>query len=53
MHLVTHDAIDLLYKMLEVDHSERITARDALNHPYLKSEVAIIDNIYNNTKEKK
>lgn len=43
--LITPDAIDLLYKMLEVDHSLRITAKDALNHPYLKSEVS-------NNKEK-
>ena len=37
-----NDAIDLLKKMLCVDHGERITARDALKHPffyplYLKS----------------
>ena len=34
--LLTKDALDLLNKMLEVDHSLRITAKDALEHPYLK-----------------
>lgn len=35
-NLITIEALDLLYKMLEVDHSLRITAKDALEHPYLK-----------------
>lgn len=34
--MLTKDALDLLNKMLEVDHSLRITAKDALEHPYLK-----------------
>ncbi len=34
-NLVTPEALDLLNKMLEVDHSLRITAKDALDHPYL------------------
>ncbi|UKJ89882.2 non-specific serine/threonine protein kinase [Theileria orientalis] len=32
--LVTNDALDLLNKMLVYDHIERITALDALKHPY-------------------
>lgn len=35
--LITPDALDLLYKMLEVDHSSRITAKEALEHPYFKN----------------
>lgn len=53
---MTADAVDLLYKMLEVDHSQRITAKDALNHPYLISEIIQSDidnkNINENNKEK-
>ena len=32
--LANEDAIDLLDKCLRYDHTERITAKDALNHPY-------------------
>lgn len=35
-HLANPDAIDLLSKMLIYDHSLRITAKEALQHPYLK-----------------
>ena len=35
--------------MLEVDHSLRITAKDALNHPYLKQ---VVNQIDNNTNQK-
>lgn len=34
-HLTTPEAIDLLEKMLLYDHNERITAEEALNHPFL------------------
>lgn len=34
--LVTEEAIDLLSKMLKYDHAERITPRDAMEHPYFK-----------------
>lgn len=34
--LVTDEAIDLLNKMLRYDHAERITPRDAMEHPYFK-----------------
>lgn len=33
-HLCNPEAIDLLSKMLIYDHAERITARDAMTHPY-------------------
>ena len=32
------DALDLLSQMLRYDHSERITAKDALEHPFLKQQ---------------
>ncbi len=33
-HLVSMDAIDLLSRMLRYDKAERITAKDAMEHPY-------------------
>jgi casein kinase II subunit alpha len=36
-YLINDDAIDLLNKLLEIDHQKRITAKDALNHKYFKS----------------
>lgn len=33
-HLVTPEAIDLLDKVLRYDHHERLTAKEAMNHPY-------------------
>jgi casein kinase II subunit alpha len=33
---VTEEAIDLLSKMLKYDHAERITPREAMEHPYFK-----------------
>jgi casein kinase II subunit alpha len=34
--LVTDEAIDLLSKMLKYDHAERVTPKDAMDHPYFK-----------------
>ena len=36
-YLISDDALDLLNKLLEIDHQKRITAKDALNHSYFKS----------------
>ncbi|KAL7052910.1 hypothetical protein AAHC03_026391 [Spirometra sp. Aus1] len=33
-HLVSPEAIDLLDKLLRYDHQERLTAREAMEHPY-------------------
>jgi len=33
-HLVTAEAIDFLDKLLRYDHAERLTAREAMDHPY-------------------
>jgi len=33
---VTEEALDLLSKMMRYDHAERITPKDALEHPYFK-----------------
>lgn len=35
-HLVSEEALDLLSKMLKYDHSERITPKDAMEHPYFE-----------------
>lgn len=38
-HLLTHappDAVDLMVKLLKYDASERITAREAIRHPFFK-----------------
>jgi len=34
-HLVTPEAIDFIDKLLRYDHQERLTAQEAMNHPYL------------------
>lgn len=34
---ISEDALDLLEKMLRVDHTKRITAKEALNHPYFQT----------------
>lgn len=33
-HLVEGEAIDFLDKLLRYDHAERLTAREAMDHPY-------------------
>jgi len=33
-HLVSSEALDLLDKLLKYDHQERLTAREAMEHPY-------------------
>uniref|UniRef100_A0A914HFM8 Casein kinase II subunit alpha n=1 Tax=Globodera rostochiensis TaxID=31243 RepID=A0A914HFM8_GLORO len=33
-HLVTAEAIDFLDKLLRYDHQDRLTAREAMDHPY-------------------
>lgn len=33
-HLVSAEAIDFLDKLLRYDHAERLTAREAMDHPY-------------------
>jgi casein kinase II subunit alpha len=34
-HLVSPEALDFLDKLLRYDHQERLTAREAMDHPYL------------------
>lgn len=33
-HLVTPEALDLLDRMLRYNHQERITAKEAMEHPF-------------------
>ena len=40
---MTHDCLDLLYKMLTVDHAKRITAKEAMQHPYFEKVRADVD----------
>jgi casein kinase II subunit alpha len=35
-HLISDEALDLLTKMLKYDHAERVTPKDAMEHPYFK-----------------
>lgn len=36
-HLITPEAVDFLDKLLRYDHEERLTAREAMLHPYFSS----------------
>jgi casein kinase II subunit alpha len=36
-HLFSEESIDLIHQMLQYDHKNRITAREAINHPFLSS----------------
>ncbi|KAG8193937.1 hypothetical protein JTE90_011488 [Oedothorax gibbosus] len=36
-HLVTPEALDFLDKLLRYDHQERLTAREAMDHPYFSN----------------
>lgn len=33
-HLVSQEALDFLDKLLRYDHNERLTAKEAMDHPY-------------------
>ena len=33
-HLVSQEALDFLDRLLQYDHQQRITAADAMQHPY-------------------
>ena len=41
-HLVSPEAIDFLDKLLRYDHQERLTAREAMDHPYFCAFITII-----------
>jgi len=34
--LISEECLDLLDSMLKYDHAQRITPKDAMNHPYFK-----------------
>ena len=38
-HLVSAEALDFLDKLLRYDHQERLTAREAMDHPYFGQEI--------------
>lgn len=38
-HLYSEEAVDLISQMLQYDHTQRITAREALNHPFLQMNI--------------
>jgi len=47
-HLVTPEALDFLDKLLRYDHFERLTAREAMDHPYFcKYRVCLSFSFYN------
>ncbi|QDZ23073.1 protein kinase [Chloropicon primus] len=35
-HLISHEAMDLLDKLLVYDHQKRLTAKEAMTHPYFE-----------------
>jgi casein kinase II subunit alpha len=43
-HLVTPEAIDFLDKLLRYDHADRLTAKEAMDHPYFAPVVAEASN---------
>jgi casein kinase II subunit alpha len=45
-HLCSPEAIDLLNKMLIYDHNQRITAREAMKHPYFAGIESYLNKIY-------
>lgn len=50
-HLCSNEALDLLRKMLIYDHGARITAREALSHPYFRGIEEYLRNIYSQAQE--
>ncbi|CAA6662973.1 unnamed protein product [Spirodela intermedia] len=48
-HLVSTEALDFLDKLLRYDHQDRLTAREAMAHPYF-SQVRAADNSRNRTQ---
>ncbi|KAI6222123.1 Casein kinase II subunit alpha [Aphelenchoides besseyi] len=50
-HLVTPEAIDFLDKLLRYDHAERLTAKEAMDHPYFAPVVAEAEKNLNNTNK--
>jgi serine/threonine protein kinase len=56
--IATPDGLDLILKMLEIDHNLRITARDALDHPYVvdffkENKDENLFNLYKENRKKK
>jgi len=41
-HLVSPEAIDFLDKLLQYNHQERLTAREAMEHPYFSESACLI-----------
>lgn len=45
-HLVSPESLDFLDKLLRYDHYERLTAREAMEHPYFCKHIHAYTNIY-------
>jgi renal tumor antigen len=46
---ISKDAIDLIYKLLIYDPEKRITADEALAHPYFRDLFELEHSVFNNT----
>ena len=44
-HLISPEALDFLDKLLRYDHQERLTAREAMDHPYFCNYFLLIESL--------
>lgn len=44
-HLVSTEALDFLDKLLRYDHQARLTAREAMDHPYFCKPLPVLSDV--------
>ncbi len=50
-HLISPEALDFLDKLLRYDHYERLTAREAMDHPYFTALASVTNAASNSTSK--